>query len=154
MNGDDIIKLLGLTSTDKKVIAFLGDCAIKKQPKLKHGDMDAYLENTKLGVEIVFRDERYLDIKTQVYDEGSLVLFNIAMYCDDDNFSRFDDDLPLGLEFGFGLKEVNAKLGKKPAWQDDDMGDARWDFKGYCIFITFNEKFTKIQNLAVQLPMQ
>src|SRR3990167_3315016 len=144
MNEDEFITLLGKTFNDEKVKEFLAACGIKKQPKLGHGDMDAYLENEKKGLEIVFRDERHLDVKSEEYEEGSLVLWNITMYGDDETFKRFEGNLPLGLKFNFGLKETKSKLGKKPAWEDSDLGEARWDFKGYCVFITFDEEFKEI----------
>src|SRR3989304_5970724 len=110
MNGDEFITLLGKPYTDEKVQAFLAAGGIQKQPKLPRGDMDAYLENKKNGLEIVFRDERYLDVKSEEYEEGALVLWSITMYGDDETFKRFEGNLPLGLKFNFGLKETKAKI--------------------------------------------
>lgn len=154
MNGDEFIPLIGRTTDDNRVKKFLSSCGIKKQPKLVPGEMDVYLDNPKLGLEIAFRDERYLDVKSEEYEEGSLILWNITMYGDDEDYERFQANLPLGLEFKFGLKEVKAKLGKKPAWEEKEMGDARWDFDGYCVFITFDEEFEEILNIAIQLPVE
>lgn len=154
MNGDDFIPLIGRTADDSEVKKFLASCGIKKQPKLPRGEMDAYLENVKKGIEITFRDERHLDVKTGEYEEGALVLWCITMYGDDDEFEPFNEKLPSGLKFNFGLKDAIKKLGKKPAWEDQEMGDARWDFDGYCVFITFDEDFEEIFNIAIQLPVE
>lgn len=153
MNGDALIKLLGLTYDDERVKLFLDECKIKKKPKLPHGDLDAYLENEKLGIEFTFTDERYLDVKSKEYEDGSLVLSNICLYGDDETFNRYAGDLPLGLKFDFGLKETKSKLGE-PAWENKDMGLARWDFKDYCVFVTFDEEFKEILDVAVQLPVK
>ena len=155
MNGDEIIRLLGLTLDDTKVKELLSAFLIYKMPKLERGEMDAYVENTKLGVEFTFRDERYLDVKSIKYEEGSLVLWNVAFYGEDDNFNKFTEELlPLGLKFEYGRKEVEKQLSKKPEWEDQEMGDARWDFDNFCLFITFDEELNEILNIAVQLPVK
>jgi len=153
MKGDNYISLLGRTSDDPEVKTLLTESGITKPPKLKRGDLDAYAVNKKLGLEIIFRDERYLDVKSQEYEEGALVLWNVAMYCESENMESYPGELPIGLKCNLGRKEVVTKLGKKPAWEDKESGDARWDFPGYCLFITFDSQLKKIRNLGVQLPL-
>lgn len=77
MKADKFISLLGRTSEDSDVKAFLKNLGITKQPKLKRGLSDAIVESKKLGVEITFTDERALDVPSDDYEEGALVLSNI-----------------------------------------------------------------------------
>jgi len=155
MTSDELSHVLGLTSGDEKVKDFLTRFGITKRPKLKRGEETAYLENEKLGLEITFRDERYLDVESVDYEEGDLVLSSLRMYGPDhDIFSCFDEDkLPLGLKFEYGFKEVEAKLKKKPAWQNKSLAKARWDLKGYCVFVTFGKKLRNTRIVSVQLPV-
>ena len=157
MKDVDIIKLLGLTSDNEKVVDFLVKYGINKNPMLKHGEENAYLENILLGIEITFKDERFLDIKRDEYEEGALVLSNVRMYGpykDNGDFSRFDEaKLPFGLKYDFDLKEVVSKLKKQPAFVNKSVGIARWDLKDFCLFVTFDKKMQKIRIVAIQLPV-
>jgi len=134
------------------VKALLRACGFNKEPKLPHGELDTNLGNVKMGIEIAFRDERYLDVKTREYDDGALVLWNVAMYGDDPKYQRFPGDLPHGLQFNHGRKEVEAMLGK-PAVVNKETRSARWDLEDHCLFVDFDSKFKEILNLAVQLPV-
>jgi hypothetical protein len=152
MNGDEIVALLGLTSDDTRAKAFLSACGINKEPKLKRGELDTNLGNVNMGIEIAFRDERHLDVKSREYEDGALVLWNVAMYGDDPKYQRFPWDLPHGLHFSDGRKEVEANLGK-PAVINKDTRSGRWDLKSHCVFVDFDSKYKEILNLAVQLPV-
>ena len=155
MNGNEFIKLLGLTSDDEKIRKFLSDFGITQKPKLKKGDFDAIVMNEKLGIEITFTDERYLDVKSNDYEEGALVLSNVRMYGDgNDTFKLFSPELPLGLRFDLNRKEAFEKIGQKPARDNKETAKARWDFKNYCLFLTFDKKYSKIRIVAVQLPLE
>ena len=156
MKGDDFIPLLGLTSDDAKVKSFLGSCGINKQPKLKRGELTAILENKKLGLEITFRDERYLDVrpKEKEYEEGALVLSNVRAYGEGDaNFEKFQGELSHALKFEFGRNETEAKLGK-PADESEFFPLLRWDYDGHCLFVRFNKQLSEIREASVQLPIK
>lgn len=86
MNANEIIPLIGLTADDQKVKDFLVACGMKKKPRLKKGEESAYLTNEKQGIEITFGDERELEL--QGYEEGALVLWNVRMYGEDDDFEQ------------------------------------------------------------------
>jgi hypothetical protein len=154
MNANDFIPLLGLTSDDDNVKAFLANCGIIKIPKLKKDDDTVVVTDKRQGLEITFRDERYLGNKLHEYEEGALVLSNVRMYGDGkEGVQPFKGDLPLDLNFDFGRKEVLAKLNKKPSSENKEMAKARWDFDKYCLFLTFDKLYTKIRIVAVQLPV-
>ena len=154
MNANEFIPLLGQTSEDAAVKKFLASSGISKRPKLKSGDVTAYLVNEKAGMDVTFRDERHLKVKSREYDEGSLVVSNISLYGEgDSSYKKFAGELPLGMTFDLGRKEVQAKLGKKPNWESKDPVSARWDFKGYCLFIDFEKNGKRMKNLAIQLPV-
>jgi hypothetical protein len=157
MNGNDFIKTIGMTSDDAEVKAAIAACGINKNPrkKLNKDFGTAFVTNPKKGIELKFRDERFLEAKGKTYEEGSLVFVNARMYGDGyEDFKRFDGELPLGLRFEMGLKEVQATLGKKPASKGKDIAIIRWDFKGYSLFVVFNADCTEIGSVAVQMPVK
>ncbi len=155
MSSDEVIPLLGLTSEDERVKKFLAACGITKLPKLKSDETDIIVANKKLGIEITLVDEDDLDVKSQEYEEGSLVLSNVRMYGDDHpSFHRFKGELPHGLKFEIDRKKAQSKLGKKPGWDNKDLISARWDFKTHCVFLTFDEKYSKIRVCDIQLPVK
>lgn len=154
MKAKEFIPLLGLTSDDKKVTDFLAACRISKQPKPSGGSESAFVENEKIGLELTFRDERHIPVKYQEYEDGAFVLWNVRMYGEaDEDFSRFDGELPFGLNFHFGRKEAEAKMGKKPSWENQEMTRARWDFKEYCVFLTYGKQPEEIRTVSIQLPV-
>jgi len=154
MNGDDFIKLLGLTSYDPEVKALLAQCGIRKEPKIPRGDETDVIGVPKLGLEITFRDERYLDVKSAKYPDGALVLSNVRMYGDwSPDFKPFTGTLPHGLTFEVKPPQASKKLGRKPAWEDDDKRHVRWDFPNHCVFLRFASD-GKLGEVAVQLPLE
>jgi hypothetical protein len=154
MTGDDMIPLLGKAYGAPTLAAFLKAMGIVKAPKLKRGDDTAVLANEQFGVEITFRDERSLDVKSTAYTEGDLVLSNIRLYGPGHSrFAPFAGALPLGLKFDLDQAETAQRLGHKPAWSDRELCKSRWDLDGYCLFVTFEKKGRGIRNLAIQLPV-
>jgi hypothetical protein len=154
MKGDDIIHLLGKTYRDPAVQGLLQAFAITKVPKLKRGDDTAIVSSKENGVEITFCDERFLDVRSDIYEEGDLVLDNVRLYgSGNSTFSQFAEPLPLGLAFDLGPAEVEGRVGAKPAWGDRDLGSSRWDLDGFCLFVTFAKKVKGIRNLSIQLPV-
>jgi hypothetical protein len=154
MNGDDLIPLLGKPYGDPALDAFLKSLAITKAPKRKRGDDTVVLGNERLGVEITFRDEQCLDVRSVAYMEGDLVLSNVRLYGPGHaRFAAFAEVLPLGLRFDLSSAEVERRLGGKPAWADRDLAKSRWDLAGYCVFVTFEKQGSGIRSVAVQLPV-
>ncbi len=153
MNGDDFVPLLGLTVDDARIQAFLANCGITEQPKLESDDDEtAIVENAKLGLEVTFKDERFLDVKSAEYEEGDLVLSNVRMYgTGDDMFREFPGRLPCGLRFESTPQDAEAALQAKPAWVNSDSTHARWDFATHCLFLRFR-KAKELAQVSVQLP--
>lgn len=63
-----------------------------------------------------------------------------------------DGELPYGLKFTDGLKEAQAKIGKKPAWRGKEVARARWSFKTHSLTIAFEKNFTIIWTVEINLP--
>jgi hypothetical protein len=154
MNANDFIKLLGSTYDDTSVKSLLTTLGITKKPKPARGDYDAVLTSPKTGVEVTFTDERFLDVRPKDYDDGALVVSNIRVYGDGSDFSRFKGEAPHGLSFDFDRKAALAKMGKKPAWENDEKTSARWDLKTYCVFVDFHGAKKGIASVSVQLPVE
>ncbi len=155
MSGNEFITLLGLTWDDDEVQRFLAKYGLaKKKPKLSPYSGAGYLTNKRLGLDITFRDEQDVPVKSKDYDEGTLVLTNIRMYGEGSTqgYEPFDGEFPHGLKGNFGLKEVQARLGK-PAEAKKDVAMARWDLKGHAVFINFDKDHKLIRSAAVQLPV-
>jgi hypothetical protein len=144
--------LIGKASDDTEVVKFLRACKFKKPPKAARNQTRAYLTGHALGIEVTFEDEAELDDLPEEFDEGTLVVFNIRMYGgEDENYSKFDGELPYGLNFDMDFKKVRVLL-KKPAFKGKEMPTARWDYDGYCLFIRFDRKWEQIRAVSVQLP--
>ena len=67
-------------------------------------------------------------------------------------YEPFEGELPHDLKKEFGLKEVQARLGKASA-ANKAIALGRWDFKGYCLAIIFDKNHKQIRQIAVQLPV-
>jgi len=155
MKDDRFVLLLGRTSDDPSVVEFLKAHDIEKRPKLDKGLFDAILLNHKKGLEITFTDERHLDVKSDKYEDGDLVLSNIRFYGEGHKtFKPYTGPLPLGLSFKLDRKSSQELLGRKPDVMNKDLGKARWDFKEYCVFLTYNKAYTEIGVIAIQLPLK
>ena len=155
MKSTDLISLLGRTADDPLVKEALEKFGITKTPRLDRGRTVAYAVNEKKGVDFTFEDERMLELPLREYEEGALVLVNVRFYAEGvEEYRQFRGEMPYGLEFDMGLKEATALIGKKPAKEDSDLAIERWDFKGHCLFLEFNEKGTKIRTVALQTPVK
>jgi hypothetical protein len=154
MNGDDFIPLLGRTSDDADVKSLLAAFEIQKQPKLEKGDLTAVVKNEKRGIEITFRDERFLDVKSRSYEEGALVLSNVCMYAEGfNNFHGFEGALPHGITFSTSKAQAEKLLGK-PSQESKYSPIVRWDLKGYCVFVRFTESLDRVLEASVQVPVK
>lgn len=150
----DSMDLLGKTSEDTQVVAFLRELKQQKTPCIQQGETTVVLENRELGIEVTFRDEASLDVHVDKYKKGDLVLSNIRWYGDTPlKFSKFDGRLPLQIFFSFNFQQVIQKMKKKPDWGNKSMHKYRWDFDTYCVFVTFEKGDVGIRHMAVQLPL-
>jgi hypothetical protein len=151
MNANDCIQMLGKTSDDPAVNAFLASVGFTKPLKIPRDDFHAYVSIKKLGLEITFIDEAHLREKARNYDEGSLVLINIRFYSGRRSaFKPFRGELPHGLQFDFGLKECVKKLGK-PAWEGEEVSNVLWDIKGHSVYVSFDNDYKIIYTISLQL---
>lgn len=155
MNPNELIGILGLTSEDVVVKKILAYFSITKAPKLPKGRTNAFAVNEKKGIDFTFKDERMLELPMREYEEGSLVLVNIRFYADGvEGYRQFRGELPYGLNFSMGWKEVLAKLGKNPAEKGDEIAIMRWDFRNHCLFVQYGESGQSIETVAIQTPVK
>lgn len=153
INANEFTSLLGITSDDQGAKELLKQFKITKEPKLKGDDFTAIVLNHSLGIEITFRDERFVEVSFQEYEEGALVLWNIRMYGPGHQlFKPFTGVLPFGLTFGMSRKEAGEKMGRKPAWESKDPAKARWDFEKHCAFLAF-DKAKGLHIVSLQMPV-
>jgi len=155
MKDIDPVTILGSTWDDDEVQRYLAKYGFKKKPAQKSDSVNAFLSSKKLGLDITFKDEQHVEHGKKNYEEGALVLVNVRMYGEESamGYEPFKGELPHGLRLEFGLSEVRSQLGKAPAWTDKATAKARWDFKGYCVFVTFDKPQKQIRSLSVQLPI-
>lgn len=152
-DGNNLISLLGLTSEANEVRAFLAASEISRKPKPKRGDVTDVLLNHDLGLEITFRDEANLDVRSRDYEEGALVLSNIRMYGKGHSvFKPFPGELPMGLSLDQKPEEARATLGE-PTRQNPQGTFFRWDRPGFVVFLRTDSNRERITEVAVQLPM-
>lgn len=154
MTANQFIQLLGQPSGNDEVKAFLSVCGIPKALRMKKGDITVAIPNKKLGIDVTLRDERYLDVRSQSYEEGALVLSNVNMYgSGHPTYRCFEGELPLGLTFAMDRSKSLQQIGKNPSWQNKDFTLARWDLGAYCLFLSFDKKGQRMTEVAVQLPV-
>ena len=70
----DFVKFLGPPYKDADLNIFLEIMEISAEPILAKNDVTTHIGNPKLGIELTFRDERYLDVKLRTYMAEALVL--------------------------------------------------------------------------------
>ena len=82
------------------------------------------------------------------------MLTHICMYGEGSSqgYASFPGKFPHGLQKEFGLKEVQARLGRA-AKGNKAVAMHRWDFKDYALFIHFDAEHKRIRSVAIQLPV-
>lgn len=155
MKNTELMEYLGNTAEEKMSRDLLADFGIKSAPKIKPGDdVTSIVMNKKMGVEITFRDEAFIDKAPRKYAKRTLVLWNIRLYGPGNKpFSEYRGTLPLDLSFGISPEEAIKALGKKPVWKNDDGTRLRFDFPHYCAFLVF-DKSGKLDKMSIQMPIR
>ena len=107
MNADDFVPFLGKLDGAPEIAKLLATLGVKKQPKLKKGDLYVYVQLPKDGVVLVFRESDDPKI-------SQTFLAGVQLYSDaEDGFKTFAGDLPKGVTFDDTKTEVRKKLGKQ-----------------------------------------
>jgi hypothetical protein len=149
----DYLQVLGTYWGEQTLRDFLLPLGISDTPRLKSDDWTGFLQNYKLGIELTFKREDWLDVALRDYPKGALVLANIRFYGTNKGlFRRFEGQLPLGVRFGDSREALIEILGP----DDPDVSDIRkmrWQRDTYCLFATLSESGTLIQ-FSLQLPLK
>ena len=158
----DYIKFLGMYWGEYGLQPLVESIKIIKPPKIAKGETDGYLLFKKLGVELIFTDERSLNIPSKSFPEGAMVLSNITFYlAKKDGYHPYTGKLPDGMKLGASKTEIIKVFGLpntpqySPAGEllpDEDDWMMRWDKDGFAMFCTFSEEGFAT-DLALQLPL-
>jgi hypothetical protein len=156
-------KYLGRYFTEKEIYELLNLFSISEEPKISKGDTTGHVSSMKNGIELTFRDEKYLKNKNNTYPEGAAVLSNIRFVGHGTNeFSKYSGKLyetisfesskktDLIKAFGYPSDPKYKKNGKLEVGEDDSL--MRWDKDGYCFFADFDGA-NKLIEFAIQLPI-
>ncbi len=155
-------KYLGRFFTEKEIDELLASFSISKKPKINKGDTTGHVSSKENGVELTFRDEKYLKIKRNQYPDGAAVLSNIRFVgYSTDQLSKYVGILSDGISFestkadlirifGYPNDPKYKKNGKLETGEDDSL--MRWDRADYCFFAEFDDA-NKLVEFALQLPV-
>ena len=145
------VESIGLHLGDVALVPLLTALDISATQKLKRGEETVNVTKKSLGIEAIFRLESALTVAARTYPEGALVLSNLSFHGRArSGFAKYVGALPLGVEFGWSRKQMQLKFGS-PAWDDDDLGSARWDLSAHCLFADFDHD--SLVGFAIQLPL-
>ena len=146
----DYLRVLGTYWGEQTLRDFLLSLGISDAPRLQRDDWTGFLQNRKLGIELTFKREDWLDVALREYPRGALVLANIRFY--GTNKVLFRRQLPLGVRFGDSREALIETLGPADSGVSD-IRKMRWQRDTYCLFATLSEGGTLIQ-FSLQLPLK
>jgi hypothetical protein len=136
--------------------------AISKAPKISKGDKTGHLLFKKIGIELIFKDERFVKIPGKVFPEGAMVLSNVTIYLsEEDGYLPYTGSLPTGIGpnaskegvlKGFGIPNSPKYSPAGKLLPDEDDWIMRWDRPDHVLFCTFNDEGT-VTDMALQLPL-
>jgi hypothetical protein len=158
----DYVKYLGLYHGEEALQPLLSQLGLAKAPKLAKGDITTHLSAKALGVELCFRDERFVKIPDKQFPEGALVLSNITFYGEGHSgYKTYADVIFPGITWGSTKPEVLRAFGipNAPSFSTtgellpgEDDWNMRWDRADHCLFFTFTDE-GQISDAAIQLPL-
>lgn len=156
------VKYLGMFWGEPSLQPLIDALGITKAPKLSKGDITSHLELKKVGIYLVFRDERFVKIPNKVFPEGALVLSNISFYLvDKDGYRTYKGSTPRGLSPNTTRADVLEAMGfpSSPKYSSDgvllpDENDRmmRWDKSDHFVFCAFASD-GKASRTGLQLPL-
>lgn len=159
----DLLSLLGLPKSDKKLIGFMSKNQIQVDQELFLGSDEyrAYIERPLLGFCSIFTDESYFfGVGDMVIGEGNLYFSGVFFYSEGkDNYNQYKSDLPFGLSFNDTRQDVLMKLGQQ-SWQrlakdGKRVISDRWDDLPdvpYRLHVTYDGQSGKISILSASIP--
>jgi len=154
-------QFLGMYWGEPGLQPFIDELKITKPPKIKKGETDTYITLKKVGIELAFTDERYLNLSNKVVPEGVAILSNIRFYFSrDTGFQPYSGKLPQKISLpltkknaleAFGIPNFPKYSATGQLLRGKDDWKMRWDNKNYIVFCTFNDENTA-KNISLQLP--
>ncbi len=159
----DYVKFLGMYWGESALQPLIEKLRASKPPKISKGEVDGHLEFKKLGIYLVFSDERFVKIPGKSFPEGAMVLSNISFYLiKKDGYQPCTEKLPGSMKIPFEKMHALKFFGTPnvPQYSADgnllpgeDDWKMRWDHPNHVMFCSFNDDghATKI---GLQLPLE
>ena len=158
----DYAKFLGMYWGEQGLQPLINALEISKAPKIPKGEKTGHLLFKKIGIELIFKDERFVKIPGKILPEGAMVLCNASFYLTGEHgFKPYKGKLPNGMKLDGSKEDVLQAFGRPnlpkylPSGQlapDEDDWIMRWDRSGHAMFCTFNDEGTAT-DIALQLPL-
>jgi hypothetical protein len=158
----DYVKFLGMYWGEQGLQPLVEALSISKPPKIPKAERDAYLLLKKMGVELIFTDERFVKIPDKVFPEGAMVLCNATFYLTNrDGYKPYAGKLPKSMKLeetktemlkAFGIPNFPKYSPSGKLLPDEDDWKMRWDRPDHVLFCTFNDDGTAT-DIGLQLPL-
>jgi len=147
MDAEGFVPFLGKTDASPEVAKLLASLGVKKQPKLKKGDLYVYVQLPKNGLVLVFRESD--DPKT-----SQIFLAGVQLYSEaEDGFKNFAGKLPGGVVFSDTKAEVRKKLGK-PTRSKEQLRTDYWEKKGHVLSVEYTRETGEVQTVDLSVPLK
>lgn len=146
------MSLLGKASDSPEVQAMLSQGGAK-DPKLRKGDVNSWVDLNDLGLALVFTDEAHLTGQENLdIGEGALILTSIRFHSGiNPDFSAFAGALPLGVKFSQSQADLAATLGK-PEYSNALLSKDRWLVDGTWFFANYVDELDRLMTFSMQVP--
>jgi hypothetical protein len=151
-DGQSIVAVLGKSSDSAEVQNLLSQLGAKP-PKLKKGDVDAYVVLDKQGLDLMFSDEAYVTKRSDLaIGEGKLLLMTVWFKAaEPPKVAAYAERLPHGLDFSKSQAEVHQLLGK-PEWANPDVRRERWTIDGHQVLVRYIENMSGLELVILAVP--
>jgi hypothetical protein len=156
MNADEIVALLDLHSTDRRVVEMLRNFGLDKyQPALDESDPEAvtdWFPVVEHGIEFGFKDEAYLRAwDPQRRRKADLIFHTVILYGDHPQMGTYRNRLPYGLSFGDDRQTVRSKIDRLGAPRRSYVRDV-WDLPQHRLVVSYASDNTRIVDVVACLP--
>lgn len=159
MDADRLLAVLGRLDNDSSVEAIFRELRTQRRPELSSDSRDTLLDWVPVrrqGVELGFVDEAYFEATDRWKrrrPDSRLVLFQVYFYFHREEFEPFAGDLPFGLNWADGPKEVRRKLQKIESLRRSHVRDA-WHLPEFWITVTYKKPGTGMDSVVCQLDLK
>lgn len=158
----DYVQYLGLYYGEASLQPVLSEFGLTSIPRLPKDDNTTYLSAKKTGIELCFKDERFVNIPGKQLPEGALVVSNIRFYGEGHpGYSAYAGNIYRDITLAstkadvlraFGIPNAPSYLASGELIPGENDWKMRWDRADHCFFITFDDD-GNISSLSIQLPL-